>query len=302
MITDFSAFYSRFHVTGVLRLETAMRIGAGGSGGATEQDLPVLKDLLDRPYIPGSSFKGAYRSHLEKLLRGLAPALACISVPAPRGIGGAPGCLTQEDVAAIKYKFRTAPPENQDAVIDDAILNGVTLEPGDAPGVEDDVTLTGPCWTCRLCGAPWLASKLMARDMPVVEETWFERFLVRDGVGIDRDTETAADGLKFDYEAVPAGTAFTFELVVDNATEAELGLAFLGLREFEEGYVPLGGGRSRGLGKIFLELDWANALLVTRPGLRNYLIDRRGNVSLADEDTRKNYWQQFLDALNGNGG
>ena len=253
----------------------------------------MLKDLTGRPYIPGSSFKGAFRSHLERLLRSLHPDFACISVPPATGLGGAPGCLTQDDISALKTKYRNDP-----SGLDVAILGGDVLTENDVPGLEGSLTLTGPCWTCRLCGAPWVASKLMARDMAVVEDTWFDRYLVRDGVAIDRDTETAADRLKYDYEAVPAGTQFAFEMVVENATDAELGLAFLGLREFEEEFVSIGGGRSRGLGKVKLHLDWPDALLVTRDGLREYLLTRETTVSLAQEDARKTYWQTFLNELN----
>jgi CRISPR-associated RAMP protein (TIGR02581 family) len=279
-LVDFSAFYSRLRVIGTLHLQTAMRIGAGGGGGATEQDLPVLKDLAGKPYVPGSSFKGAYRAHLEALLRGMDPRLACLSTARPRKLGALQDCcLTQDDVDALKRKYDGNP-----AGLSKAIL-------------------AGSCWTCRLCGAPWLASKLMVRDMPVVDGTWFDRYLIRDGVAIDRDTETVGEGLKFDYEAVPAGTAFRFEMVVDNATDAELGLALLGLREFEDGFVTLGGGRSRGLGRVTLEVDWENeeeTWLVTREGVRAYLLERT-TTSLTDEQVRHRYWEKFLDKVTGGG-
>ncbi|MBE9506673.1 MAG: CRISPR-associated RAMP protein [Chloroflexi bacterium] len=275
-IVDFSTFHSRLRVVGTLHLETAMRIGAGGGGGATEQDLPVLKDLAGKPYIPGSSFKGAYRAHLEALLRGLDEELACLSTDTAARFGktgAAPGCLSQGDVGELKRKY------------------------GDNPAELSRRILERSCRTCRLCGAPWLASKLMVRDMPVVAETWFGRYLIRDGVAIDRDTETVGQGLKFDYEAVPAGTAFRFEMVVENGTEAELGLALLGLREFEDGLVTLGGGRSRGLGQVRLKVDWEDekeTWLVTREGLRDYLLDRT-TTSLADDKVRRRYWEAFLE-------
>ena len=286
MVADFSIFTSRFHVTGTLRLETALRVGAGGVSGATEQDLPVLKDLTGKPYIPGSSFKGAYRAHLEQLLRGIDPRLACVSVPRAEDPSPASaGCLTQKEVGDLKdqieREFRDRPAEG------DAELCRTILERS--------------CWVCRLCGAPWLASKLMVRDMSVSDDTWFGHYLVRDGVGIDRDTETAAANLKYDFEAVPAGTEFAFEMVVDNATDAELGLALLGLREFEDEMVPLGGGRSRGLGKVKLLLDWQAATLVTRDGLKAYLLDRTPTKSLAREDERRKFWEMFLSEL-GQGG
>ncbi len=281
-LVDFSVFHSRLRVVGTLHLETAMRIGAGGGGGATEQDMPVLKDLVGRPYIPGSSFKGACRAHLEALLRGIDPALACLSTDTAARfsdrLNAVPGCLSQGDVDELKDKY------------------------GDNPAELARHILKRSCWTCRLCGAPWLASKLMVRDMPVVADTWFDRYLIRDGIAIDRDTETVGRGLKFDYEAVPAGTAFHFEMVVENGTKAELGLALLGLREFEDGFVTLGGGRSRGLGQVRLEVGWEQATLVTKDSLRAYLLDREAAESaLADEAQRREYWQAFLDAI-GEGG
>ena len=279
MVQDFSAFYSRFQVKGVLTAKTAMRIGAGSNRGAAEQDLPVLKDLTGRPYIPGSSFKGAYRAHLERLLRSFDPKLACISVPREEAAGKVKGCLTQEDVSALKDVHSG----ESDEALTKAILDKM-------------------CWTCRLCGAPWFASKLMVRDMPVVEQSWFNRYLIRDGVAIDRDTETAAQNLYFNFEAVPVGTQFGFELMIDNADEEELGLALLGLREFEKGFVPLGGARSRGLGHVELTLDWDNSVWVTRKELKQYLLDPSTANALADEAQRKDYWARFVAHLNGNGG
>lgn len=297
MVQDYSAFYSHFRITGTLTSSTAIRVGAGDNRGATEQDLPVLKDLAGRPYIPGSSMKGVFRSHLERLLRSFDPSLACVSVPWATGLGGSPGCLTQEDIDAIKRKYANKP----DAELSQAILEGTTLTPKDEPLLEKELKLTGLCWTCRLCGAPWFASKLMIADSTVVDETWFGRYQIRDGVGIDRDTETVAQGLYFNYEAVPAGTQFQFEMMIDNADDAELGLALLGLREFEDGLVTLGGGRSRGLGHVALKLDWDHASWVDRTGLRDYLLNR-ATISLAKETERRKYWQAFLNAINETGG
>ena len=271
-LIDFTAFRSRLRVRGVLHTETALRIGSGGGGGPTEHDLPVLKDLHGRPYIPGSSFKGAYRAHLERLLRGMDERLACPSTSRPREAGALDGCLTQGDIDRLKEEYTDDP-------------TGLSYE-----------ILRRSCWTCSLLGAPWLASKVLVRDLTVVPDTWFDRYLIRDGVAIDRDTETAAEGLKYDFEAIPSGTDFRFEMVIENASDAELGLALLGLREFEAGHVPLGGAASRGLGDVRLELEWENSEWLTASTLREYL--ETGTVGhLADEEDRRRYWQAFLDAL-----
>ena len=273
-VIDFSTFHSRLRVRGVLRAETAVRIGSGGESSPTEHDLPVLKDLQGRPYIPGSSFKGAFRAHLEKLLRGLDESLACCSTSRPQGAGALPGCLTQADVDQMKRDLRYQ---------DDAAALSHAL-------------MAGSCWTCSLLGAPWLASKVLVRDLRVRPDTWFGHYLVRDGVAIDRDTETAAEGLKYDFEAVPSGTEFSFEMVVENASDAELGLVLLGLREFAEGYVPLGGATSRGLGDVCLEVDWDRSSWLTAVGLRGYLATGAAG-SLAGEAERQRYWQAFLAAI-----
>jgi CRISPR/Cas system CSM-associated protein Csm3 (group 7 of RAMP superfamily) len=73
-------------------------------------------------------------------------------------------------------------------------------------------------------------------------------------VAIDRDRETAADGKLYDFQVVPAGTPFEFRAVVENAKDWELGLLMIGLHQFETKQIPLGGGQSRGLGVVRLEV------------------------------------------------
>ena len=47
---------------------------------------------------------------------------------------------------------------------------------------------------------------------------------LRDGVAIDRDSEKAIDGLKYDFEVVPASAAFDLEITLENATPQDLQL------------------------------------------------------------------------------
>ncbi|NJL41123.1 MAG: CRISPR-associated RAMP protein, partial [Leptolyngbyaceae cyanobacterium SM1_4_3] len=64
----FNVFKSRLELTGTLWTVTALRISQGRSLEPIGSDLPVVKDALGRPLIPGSSFKGALRSRLESFL------------------------------------------------------------------------------------------------------------------------------------------------------------------------------------------------------------------------------------------
>ena len=72
----FDTFKNRLEITGKLTTITALRISAGRSTEPIGTDLPVIKDALGQPLIPGSSFKGALRSRLESFLRGIDPSLA----------------------------------------------------------------------------------------------------------------------------------------------------------------------------------------------------------------------------------
>jgi CRISPR/Cas system CSM-associated protein Csm3 (group 7 of RAMP superfamily) len=67
----FDTFKNRLEITGTLWTVTALRVSAGRSTEPIGSDLPVIKDVLGRPLIPGASFKGALRSRLESFLRGI---------------------------------------------------------------------------------------------------------------------------------------------------------------------------------------------------------------------------------------
>ena len=220
----FDIFKNRLEITGTLTTVTALRISAGRSTEPIGSDLPVIKDALGRPLIPGSSFKGALRSRLESFLRGIDPNLA--EDPANYTTS-----TRNNQVKDLKVKYK-----NNDLVLTQELI-----------GITDDIG--------SLFGSPWMASKFQVRDLTVQPDAWCGQYQERDGVAIDRDTETAADGKLYDYQVVPAATPFDFKAVVENAHDWELGLLMIGLHQFETEQIPLGGGRSRGLGVVKLEID-----------------------------------------------
>jgi CRISPR/Cas system CSM-associated protein Csm3 (group 7 of RAMP superfamily) len=144
-----------------------------------------------------------------------------------------------------------------------------------------------------------MASKFQVRDLTVIADSWFGQYQERDGVAIDRDTETAADGKLYDYQVVPAGTDFQFKAVVENAKEWELGLLMIGLHQFETEQIPLGGGRSRGLGVVKLEIDqmrWFDYEPDKPEHLLTYLKKLVNNDKTAYKDASdfKDHWVQAL--------
>jgi CRISPR-associated RAMP protein (TIGR02581 family) len=223
----FDTFKNRLELTGTLQTVTALRISAGRSTEPIGSDLPVIKDALGRPFIPGSSFKGALRSRLESFLRGIVGSnCKLVANPAIEDEWS----ITPTEMRALKQNNTT------DEALTAAILQQTDL-------------------ISHLFGSPWIASKFQVRDLTVLPKHWFGQYQERDGVAIDRDTETAAEGKLYDFQVVPAGTPFEFKAVVENAKEWELGLLMIGLHQFETEQIPLGGGRSRGLGVVRLEFN-----------------------------------------------
>jgi len=276
----FDTFKNRLEITGTLTTITALRISKGRSTEPIGSDLPVIKDALGRPLIPGSSFKGALRSRLESFLRGIDPNLA--EDPA-----NYTSTTRNNQVKALKEKYKKNDFELTEQLI----------------GITDYIG--------SLFGTPWIASKFQVRDLTVQPDAWFGQYQERDGVAIDRDTETAADGKLYDFQVVPAGTPFDFKAVVENAEEWELGLLAIGLHQFETEQIPLGGGRSRGLGVVKLEIDkmhWVDIRDEKNPNntdpskLLGYMKNLVNNnlCCVVPDDYKKKWAESFINHLTQN--
>jgi CRISPR-associated RAMP protein (TIGR02581 family) len=244
----FDVFKSRLELTGTLMTVTALRISQGRSMEPIGSDLPVVKDAFDRPLIPGSSFKGAMRSRLESFLRGINPNLAANpAIEAEWAItndrlNGKNG-IKEEVEQELQRLYPGEGEEQRKKRVGqrDTLLTNKILSETD--------------FASHLFGSPWLSSKLQIQDLTVTDKNWFGQYQERDGVAIDRDTETAAEGKLYDFQVVPAGTPFQFRAIVENAEDWELGLLMIGLHQFETEQIPLGGGKSRGLGVVELNID-----------------------------------------------
>jgi CRISPR-associated RAMP protein (TIGR02581 family) len=272
----FERFDSRYDLRGRLITKTALHIGAGGSLAVVGSDNPVVRDVNGLPYIPGSSFKGSLRSLTEAIVRALSPGdrqepWACDPLNSP--------CVEARDLEGLSD-------DQISQIVEHGANNG-----GRA------------CTVCRLLGSPWLASKVKVADLYLTEgANWRARVEVRDGVAIDRDTETVSGGRKYDFEVVPRETAFDLHLRVDNASDEELGLLFLGLREFTNGGAWVGGNTSRGLGLVKIEWDEFE-IVEGRAGLLAYLQSGEGAKRKGDDITTfiGNKTQAFLGTLTGGG-
>jgi CRISPR/Cas system CSM-associated protein Csm3 (group 7 of RAMP superfamily) len=271
---DRSHLRQRYLFAGVLTLDTGLHIG-GGRDTSAVTDSPVIRDGLGRPFIPGSSFKGAFRSAVERLLPNLPGFRACGVFAATKGTSnntnGDGGEASATECLSVSEKLSTAY-----GVLKGAAARGNKLGLGSAEAIKRhgealkalrreawlgetlsdahllDVLSQLLCDTCKTFGSPHLAAVAQFHDLPEMEP-WIETTQIRDGVGIDRDSERAVPHIKFDYEVVRALSTFHFRLTLENPTDRDLALVALGLMEFIEGMIPLGGIRSRGLGRCRLK-------------------------------------------------
>ncbi len=231
-ITVFSQFdrlSKRYRIEGQLVTETGLRVGAGKSQDVGTSDQPVIRDGLDRLFLPGSSLKGVLRSGLEAVLRGLGDDRlpACDPFAAPCTAG-----LDQRRKAGAE--------------------------------IELDEVLGAVCVVCGLFGSPYLAGRVFVADLPLADGHG-SRTEVRDGVGIHRDLRVAqtTPAIKYDHEVVPPGTAFRLEIILENVDDpVQLALVLKALALLSTGEIRLGGLTSRGLGRVKLEglrLEWTDA-------------------------------------------
>jgi CRISPR-associated RAMP protein (TIGR02581 family) len=230
---------NRFLFRGKLVLATALRLSSGRASDLT--DAPLMRDRAGVPFIPGSSLRGALRSEVERVLGGVGAAARLRSCTLFVRDDAPDACLTasrakQEHLADL---VQTGAPQAF------AFLAGEL------------------CDVCRLFGSPVFASRLRIDDCrPETPSSLADKSVVRDGVGIDRDTGTARETIKFTFEVLESGPVFDFAMQAENlgpqgSSDRRLVQLVLGL--LKQGLF-VGGKRAAGLGRVQLK---ANSLKVS---------------------------------------
>jgi CRISPR/Cas system CSM-associated protein Csm3 (group 7 of RAMP superfamily) len=209
-----------------LNPDTPILIKAGGEGASgldpTLPDMSFVRTTRSgrepEVYLPGSSLRGVIRGYAEKLLRSIDSRLACN----PTQIGGdggkslKPACFSGKDPTKLS-------------------------------GVE---VYNKSCYACRLFGNTGLAGRTRFGDLYLQSEAVLE---TRYGVAIDRITGAVAQG-PFEFETLTRGM-FTGSLTVRNFTIGQLGLLAAAFLDMSDGLVPIGFGKSKGLGRVKVNFE-----------------------------------------------
>ena len=255
-------------LTAKLVFDTAWRIGSGKEG-ETMSDLGVMVDTNGRPILPGSSLKGKLRSTCEALAHAL----------------GLSACMLDCEASEVSctsdvQHYRNVQRDKYQKVL--------------KKGMETRLQwiAKNTCDVCKLFGSPVQAGRLWVRDGMLTE--WASVVQVRDGVVIDRDSQTAVDRLKYDYEVVPPGSRFELCIELENPTDQDIALLGVALFEWHAGS-SLGGFTSRGLGRFRLENIKVSGVDMSDPGQRvKFLTATEDKERLSDLGEWDSYFAEHI--------
>lgn len=267
---------TRYRISGTLVLDQPLHVGSGHGGDVvgTSTDSAVIKDHDDRPVIPGSSLRGALRSRCERLADALLPEdnKVCFLDPANAKIID---CVSVSEPDPLRDR-------NTGDLLEDKELW--------------EQLRHHLCPSCRLFGASaYWASKVRIPDLRMVDpQEPGDAAQIRHGVGIHRDTQTAAPAIKYDQEVVTANARFGLEIIVENPDGDDLSLLALGLADLVHGRMTLGGNTSRGLGGCRVVEGKVQSVDLSQPAeLVNYLTT--GEYPAANQEDLTDWLENYLD-------
>jgi CRISPR/Cas system CSM-associated protein Csm3 (group 7 of RAMP superfamily) len=172
-------------------------------------------------YVPGTSLRGPVRAQAERILRTVIP-------------GNPPG------TACDPFEQEAVPSQSCSKRLDDT---------GAA------VPYAAACPACRLFGCTGAASRIQISDADVGKSA---RSVYRDMIGIDRftggvyqrkDESGKKKGANMRFHALE-GASFETTVAVTNFELWQLGLLAFVFRDFEEGLVSIGFGKTKGFGQV----------------------------------------------------
>jgi CRISPR-associated RAMP protein (TIGR02581 family) len=239
--------------------ETPLRVGVGKEpplGSAV--DLAVIRIKLGGrvvPYIPGSSLKGVFRSTGVQLAR-----LKGLEVCS--GLSGET-CMDREYVEfGGELLLRKIQSEIREGYSSEAIK----------------IFHEKACLLCKVFGAPSFTGHAEFGDAYPIGDG--DQLLevpigVRTGIAIDRRTGAVYRGALYQVEYVQPRARFKFMVHITNLPNYALGLLAKILRMLNEGWVKVGGFKTRGFGEVRIEDPVLTARGATVQDMKLIAVDER---------------------------
>jgi CRISPR-associated RAMP protein (TIGR02581 family) len=219
---------------GYLVAESPLRIGVGRESPlGSAVDLAVLRINLNGklvPYIPSSSLKGVFRS-------------TAIQLANRKGLTVCSGLSkgTCMDLRYPEFDGKTLLEKIQEEIRNRNYRRAIELFHEKA------------CLLCKVFGAPSFTGHSEFNDSyPINEkgEVLDAPVGVRTGIAINRRTGAVHMGALYQVEYVEPGARFRFSIRTTNLPNYALGLLAKILRMVNEGWVRVGGFKTRGFGEL----------------------------------------------------
>jgi len=206
-----------------IQCEEDLHVGIGrGETTVTAADLPVQRDSRGSPFIPGSSLRGAFRSHIHRLLTSLE---------------ASEDEVTKKDLLGEEHV---------------TMNEGEEREFVEATGEKKNALFEKLGVIQMLFGASGFASPLRFTDARLMNGGEIRR---RVHVSIDLGTDRVRKGALADLESVVGGSTFSFIMVFDELSDKHMRVAnkvfytwLKGLAINDGVEMFLGGWKSRGYG------------------------------------------------------
>lgn len=195
-----------------------IRSGRATLSGPSMAPVLTYRNGQREVFLPGTSLKGVFRSHVEKVGRTLDETVICNPFEKQSFCGN-----------KLQERKRTEFP-------DKALPNTLAYRES--------------CPVCRLFGSTFYTGRISISDAYLADSRRPMPTELRDGVGIDRLTGGAAHGAKFDLEAVSPDVVFETQVYLRNFEIWQLGMILLVVQDLADGLVRVGSGTSRGFGSI----------------------------------------------------
>jgi CRISPR-associated RAMP protein (TIGR02581 family) len=224
---------SEAHFTLRITTEGPLLIKSGRATVSGPDMTPVLtfRNGRQEVFIPGSSLKGMFRSHIEKIVCSLKPHVVCYPFSGNED--------KEADLEQRRKDYRDSCGE---------LFNNNERAKRQQGNVDNaEFIYANSCPACRLFGSTSFIGRIAIDDAYLVSKEIKEQ---RDGIGIDRLTGGASHGAKFELEVVSAGVTFETDIHLRNFEIWQLGMLFAVIQDLQDGLIRIGSGRSRGMGKI----------------------------------------------------
>ncbi len=236
-------------IEGIIENFEPLRVGSGREATKLSPiDLPIVKIYdpnrkSEIPLIPGSSWKGVFRSSAYRICKSHGLRNVCAGLPRASCLKGGEFSNIEESrtLNEVEKKIK-------------ALIYG----------------RVGNKWVCLLClifGTPGILSHVFFEDSFTMGEF---KLGYRTCVAIDRRIGAALPRSLYTLEYVEPGAKFGFKLVATNLPNYALGLLGEVIREVQGGLVKIGGSKSRGFGRVrFVNLKIAVEAFDATKGVLN---------------------------------